>query len=314
MNNRPSGLGRGLSALIPGDTTQEPVAGLQELSVKQIHPNRYQPRSQFDEAALESLTASIREIGVLQPVLVRPSEEGFELIAGERRWRAARRAGLQLIPAIVRPIDDQQSLEQAVVENLHRQDLNALEEAAAYEQLIEEFELTQEQVAERVGKSRSTVTNTLRLLQLGPGVQRRLLEGEISAGHARALLAVTDRSEQDALAQRIVDEDLNVRSAERLVKGESIDRQPELVLGDPTSDSSSSSGSSDPSSTDTERTSRRRAAAPKDAALLELERLLADHLSTSVELTMGSGKGRIVIDFADLEDLERIYQTLNPGA
>lgn len=172
----------------------------------------------FDEEALEGLTDSVRELGVLQPVLVRAKDDGYELIAGERRWRAAKRAGLPTIPAVVRTTDDVSSLEQALVENLHRQDLNALEEAAAYQQLIEDFGLTQDQVAKRVGKSRSTVANQLRLFQLPPAVQKLVGEGLISAGHAKALLAHPDRSYQELLARRAVAESLSVRDLERLVK------------------------------------------------------------------------------------------------
>ena len=167
MNQRRSGLGRGLGALIPTEASGDDDASLQEIPTTSIVPNRYQPREHFDEDTLASLTASVREIGVLQPILVRRSTDGtYELIAGERRWRAAKRAGLPMIPALVRDVPDVHALEQALVENLHRQDLNALEEAAAYQQLIEDFQLTQEEVAQRVGKSRSAVTNSLRLFQL----------------------------------------------------------------------------------------------------------------------------------------------------
>ena len=189
---RRSGLGKGLGALIPTEVVGDRASALREVPISSIRPNALQPRTHFDEEAMSSLAASIQELGVLQPVLVRAidgADESYELIAGERRWRAARRAGLQTIPVLVqaRPTDVH-SLEQALVENLHREDLNPLEEAAAYQQLIDEFGLTHEQVATRVGKSRAAVTNTLRLLQLPSGVQRALAEGTISAGHARALL------------------------------------------------------------------------------------------------------------------------------
>src|SRR5271166_6468342 len=199
---RRSGLGKGLGALIPTEAVSDRGSALREVPISSIRPNVLQPRTLFDEEAMVSLAASIRELGVLQPVLVRAVDDGdesYELIAGERRWRAARRAGLQTIPVLVQVADDVASLEQALVENLHRVDLNALEEAAAYQQLIDEFGLTHEQVATRMGKGRATVTNTLRLLQLPAGAQRALAERTISAGHARALLGTPDRALQEKL-------------------------------------------------------------------------------------------------------------------
>src|ERR1700735_2312390 len=218
---RRSGLGKGLSALIPGEATGESDSLLRVVPISHIRPNAYQPRSHFDEESMGSLAASIREVGLLQPVLVRElegEEDSYELIAGERRWRAARRAGLQTLPLPGQGAHDVASLEQALVENLHRVDLNALEEAAAYQQLIDEFGLTHEQVATRMGKGRATVTNTLRLLQLPAGAQRALAERTISAGHARALLGTPDRALQEKLVERIVDEGLTVRAVEDLVR------------------------------------------------------------------------------------------------
>src|SRR5580700_7774524 len=218
---RRSGLGKGLSALIPSEATGESDSLLRVVPISHIRPNAYQPRSHFDEESMGSLAASIREVGLLQPVLVRElegEEDSYELIAGERRWRAARRAGLQTIPVLVQVADDVASLEQALVENLHRVDLNALEEAAAYQQLIDEFGLTHEQVASRMGKGRATVTNTLRLLQLPAGAQRALAERTISAGHARSLLGTPDRALQERLVERIVEEGLTVRAVEDLVR------------------------------------------------------------------------------------------------
>src|ERR1700733_7700514 len=220
---RRSGLGKGLSALIPGEATGESDSLLRVVPISHIRPNAYQPRSHFDEESMGSLAASIREVGLLQPVLVRElegEEDSYELIAGERRWRAARRAGLQTIPVLVQVADDGARLEKGLVENLHRVDLNALEEAAAYQQLIDEFGLTHEQVATRMGKGRATVTNTLRLLQLPAGAQRALAEGTISAGHARALLGTPDRALQDHLVVQIVEEGLTVRAVEDRVRGE----------------------------------------------------------------------------------------------
>ena len=203
---RRSGLGRGLSSLIPDVDGTAAVAGVGDLTmipVDQVVPNPNQPRVHFDEAALGDLADSIAQIGVLQPVLVRRVDDGFQLIAGERRWRAARRAGLTEIPAIVRDSDDVAAVEEALVENLHRADLTALEEAAAYLQLIEDFHLTHDDVAKRVGKSRSAVTNTLRLMGLPPEVQRLLADGKLSAGHARALLGTADRTLQEQLAGKV---------------------------------------------------------------------------------------------------------------
>ena len=215
---RRSGLGRGLGALIP-PSTGEAESAYQQLPVSAIQPNPNQPRKTFDEEALAGLTASVREIGVLQPVLVRPlAEEGFVLIAGERRWRAAKRAGLQLIPALVRTTDDTGALQQALVENIQRENLNPLDEAAAYQQLIEDFKLTHDEVATRVGKSRAAITNALRLFQLPPSIQKLVVEGSLSAGHARALLGSPDRVFQESLARRAVADGLSVRAVEEAVR------------------------------------------------------------------------------------------------
>lgn len=294
--SRRSGLGKGLGALIPteggatggGSTTD----GLRELPVSSIHANRHQPRTVFDEEALNSLVESVRSLGVLQPVLVRAGENDgqYELIAGERRWRAARRAGLQTIPAVVKQVEDMGALEQAVVENLHRADLNPLEEAAAYQQLIEDFGLTQEQAAKRVGKSRSAIANLLRLFQLPPTVQRAISEGSLSAGHAKVLLSTPDRAYQEALAKRIVAEDLSVRATEQIIRErEELEEQLAPTGTDPQPD-------------------RRRLRPP---GLLELEELLSARLDTRVKVEMGAKKGKMNIEFANLEDLERIYRIIN---
>lgn len=301
---RKGGLGRGLTALIPttepGDETAGP--GLQELPIGSVQPNPLQPRRVFDEESLEGLTDSVRELGVLQPVLVRAKDDGYELIAGERRWRAAKRAGLPTIPAVVRTTDDVSSLEQALVENLHRQDLNALEEAAAYQQLIEDFGLTQEQVAKRVGKSRSAVANQLRLFQLPPAVQKLVGEGLISAGHAKALLGHPDRSYQEMLARRAVSESLSVRDLERLVK-ERLDLESGLGA---TSDDAEDAVDGDTEGTGGEPPERKL----RPPGLLELEELLATRLDTRVSIAMTSKRGKVTIDFANLEDLERIYRLI----
>ena len=288
---RRGGLGKGLGALIPpGGEDGVDVGGLEELPISSIEPNRYQPREHFDEEALGSLADSIREVGVLQPILVRPADDGcYELIAGERRWRAARRVGLQTIPALVRVTDDSTALEHALVENLHRDNLNPLEEAAAYQQLIEDFHLTHDEVASRVGRSRASISNTLRLLQLPPSIQRSVQEKKLSMGHARALLGSPDRSFQEELAKRIVAEDLSVRATEDAVR----EHQGEPS---PTADA----GQAAP-------VARRRLRPP---GLLELEEMLGDHLETRVKITMGSSRGKVVVEFSTLEDLERIYRLM----
>jgi ParB family transcriptional regulator, chromosome partitioning protein len=298
VNQRRSGLGRGLGALIPAEVLGEAGAALQEIPTASIVPNRYQPREHFDEETLTSLTASVRELGVLQPILVRRADGGtYELIAGERRWRAAKRAGLPMIPALVRDVGDVHALEQALVENLHRQDLNALEEAAAYQQLIEDFRLTQEEVAQRVGKSRSAVANALRLFQLPPSVQRMLADSRLSAGHARALLTTPDRARQEQLAEQIVREGLSVREVEQLVRAADPDPEPvitdEVAVAEPSDDGEP-------------------AGQVRAPAVLELEELLSARLHTRVKVSLGSNRGRVVVEFADLDDLERIYRIITP--
>ena len=297
---RRSGLGKGLSSLIPADVETD-GSTFREIDIDAVVPNRYQPRDHFDEETLSSLAASIAEVGVIQPIVVRSTDEGYELIAGERRWRAARRANLPSIPALIRDSDDLGSLETAVVENLHRQDLNALEEAAAYQQLIEDFDLTQEEVATRVGRSRSSVANTIRLLQLSGSVQRLVIEGQLSAGHARALLAAPDHAEQERLAQQIVSERLTVREIENLLRD-----------GELTDDADDDEESSDGKRAGKRKPSSKTAGGTKDAGVLELEELLASRLETRVKVQLGKGPGRLVIDFADLIDLERIYRVITP--
>jgi ParB family transcriptional regulator, chromosome partitioning protein len=292
---RRGGLGKGLGALIPSDVAPSSAAGLatrpgiEEAPINQIDPNPYQPRNRFDEESLAGLTASIRELGVLQPILVRQvGDDRYAIIAGERRWRAAKRAGLQFIPVIVRQVNDELTLQHALVENLHRDDLNPLEEAAAYQQLVEDFDLTQEEVAHKVGKSRSAVANLLRLFQLPPQVQRLVAEGRVSAGHAKALLGTPDRAFQESLARRVATDGLSVRETEEAV------RRRNGLAGAPSGSSGSSTG----------RTKLR------PPGLLELEELLAEQLDTRVSINVGPKRGRVVIEFADLEDLERIYRVM----
>ncbi len=299
---RRSGLGRGLGALIPTDITGDAGSGLREVPVGLISPNPHQPRAYFDEEALASLTASVAELGVLQPILVREiGDDRYELIAGERRWRAAKRAGLPSIPVVVRTVDDVLSLEQALVENLHREDLNPLEEAAAYQQLMEDFELTQEAVAQKVGKSRSAVANTLRLFQLPPSIQRLVAENQLAAGHAKALLGTPDRAFQDQLAKQIVADGLSVREAEEAVR-----RHNEVDAAEPEEAVPADAPA-------VAKTSTPRLRPP---GLLELEELLAAHLDTRVSVSMAGsdGKGKVVVEFGGLEDLERIYRVMTGPA
>ena len=287
---RRSGLGKGLGALIPNEVQGDRTSRLLEVPVSAIRPNPHQPRTSFDEESLAGLAASVAELGVLQPVLVRSvGDDAFELIAGERRWRAAKRAGLPSIPAIVREVGGVAAVEQALVENLHRADLNPLEEAAAYQQLIEDFGLTHDQLSTRVGKSRAAITNTLRLFQLPPAVQRLVADGDLTAGHARALLGTPDRAFQESLARRAVAEQLSVRAVEEAVR----DRN---ELGGAPRNSPSSAGAT--------------GGRLRPPGVLELEGLLSDLLATRVKVDIGAKRGKVLIEFADLEDLERIYQAM----
>jgi ParB family chromosome partitioning protein len=295
---RRSGLGRGLGALIPPAEVPSSVPSaaadeVREVAVDDIVPNRYQPRAAFDEDGLRELASSIDALGVLQPLLVQrrhgpDGQEQFELIAGERRWRAARVAGLTHVPVIVRSVEAQQSLEQALVENLQREDLNPVEEALAYRQLVDEFSLSHDEIATRVGRSRSAVTNTLRLLNLGPEALELVTSGALGAGHGRALLGIDHPEQQASLARRAAAEGWSVRRVEDEVKL----RLARAVAPEPAAhDDVPSPGD-------------------RAAALLELEGLLSDHLSTRVSVQLGRGRGKVLIEFADIEDLERIYQAI----
>ena len=295
---RQGGLGRGLGALIPSEPSR-PVddSPLRDIPVGDIVPNTYQPRQAFDEEALVALTASVRELGVLQPVLVRKhGDTQFELIAGERRWRAATRAGLDRIPAIVRDVDNETSLAQAIVENVQRAELNAIEEAAAFQQLIEDFSLTQEQVATRVGRSRPAVANALRLLQLPVDVQLLIIDGRISAGHGRVLVTV-DASARSALVNQVLSNGLSVRALEAMVR-----------------DSDAAPGGGSPQPDDLQASGDAVIGATKPPALLELEELLGDLFATKVGITLGNKRGRVTIDFADIDDLERIYTLMTEAS
>ncbi len=294
---RRSGLGRGLGALIPSEMVEHRPATLVELPVAALEPNPRQPRRHFEEESLASLTASVRELGVLQPVLVRRlAPDRYELIAGERRWRSAKRAGLVTIPAVVRETDDSSSLEQALVENLHREDLNPLEEAAAYQQLLDDFGLTHEQLSRRVGKSRAAITNALRLFQLPPPVQKLVGEGQLSAGHARAILGTPDRAFQESIARRAVSEQLSVRMVEDLVRSHEGTTQEGTVDASPEVPAAG--------------ISPRRPSRLRPPGVLELEELLSEHLATRVKVQVASNRGKVIVEFATLEDLERIYRSM----
>ncbi len=261
-----------------------------EIPLDAITPNPRQPREVFDEDALSELITSIKEVGLLQPVVVRQVGSGrYELIMGERRWRACHEAGLEAIPAIVRATDDEKLLLDALLENLHRAQLNPLEEAAAYDQLLKDFNCTHDQLADRIGRSRPQVSNTLRLLKLSPTVQRRVAAGVLSAGHARALLSVEDSEEQDRLAHRIVAEGLSVRAVEEIV----------TLMG-----SRSQKG---------QRSKGPRAGALVSPALTDLATRLSDRFETRVKVDLGQKKGKITVEFASMEDLERILGSLAPG-
>jgi ParB family chromosome partitioning protein len=316
--NQRRGLGRGLGALIPSGSpapaaeveAAEPVAGdsapeahrgddletvsgvrYAELGLDDVRPNPRQPRTVFDEDALAELVHSIREIGLLQPIVVRPVPDAatdgphFELVAGERRWRAGREAGLERIPAIVRETADDALLRDALLENLHRAQLNALEEAAAYQQMLDDFGCTQEELATRIGRSRPQVSNTLRLLRLPTPVQRRVAAGVISAGHARALLALDDTDAMDRLATRVVAEGLSVRAVEEIVAVGEADGRERARVARP-----------------------RRPTAP---GLTEIADRLSDRLETRVRIESGKSKGKVTIEFATLDDLRRIVDVID---
>jgi ParB family chromosome partitioning protein len=309
---RRGGLGRGLAALIPTgpvgpavgelasrerrddhlDAPSGRVAGAvyQEVPIGSIVPNPRQPRQSFDEESLAELEHSIREFGLMQPIVVRPVDVGcYELVMGERRWRAAQQAGLTTIPAIVRSTADDAMLRDALLENIHRAQLNPLEEAAAYQQLLEDFGVTHEQLASRIGRSRPVITNTIRLLRLPVAVQRRVAAGVLSAGHARALLGLDDPSAQEGLAARIVAEGMSVRATEEAVT---------LSLRDP----------SPPAP---------KAAAPRPMRAPGLQQLaenLSDAFDTRVKVELGRRKGRIVVEFGSVDDLERIVALMTVPA
>ncbi len=315
---RTGGLGRGLGALIPTGPAEEapaeigfapqpngaapasgpqPVAGARfaELPLDRIAPNPLQPREHFDPEALAELVTSIREVGLLQPIVVREIEadgEGprYELVMGERRWRASQEAGTGTIPAIVRETSDDDMLRDALLENLHRQQLNPLEEAAAYQQLLHEFGATHEELAGRIGRSRPQISNTIRLLQLPPAVQRRVAAGVLSAGHARAILGLPTPDAQEAMAHRVVAEGMSVRGVEEAVQ---------LAQAD---------------TPDEEKAPRAKNRRPVPQGLTELAERLSDRFETRVKVDMGRSRGKVTIEFATLDDLHRIVALIEPEA
>lgn len=282
MAARKSGLGRGLESLLPVD---RPQAGFSNIPLELIDPNPQQPRTLFDEEALASLAESIKAVGVLQPIVVRTLEDRYLLVAGERRCRAARLAGLTEVPAIIQgqDLDDTGSLTEALIENVQREDLSALEEAGGYQQLLEDFGLTHEMVADRVGKSRSAITNTLRLLQLPAAIQLMVGNGALAAGHARALLGLEDETYAVHIAERVVEEGWSVRQVEDAVRKRSASA----------------------------RTGPTRAKPPRPAAIIELEDRLGERLGTAVQISHGKRGGKVSIRYASLDDLERIYRLLS---
>jgi ParB family transcriptional regulator, chromosome partitioning protein len=281
------GLGRGLSALIPGaPEAGEMGSGLIEAPVNAIAPNPKQPRTRWDAEEIGALAASIREVGILQPIVIRRAEHGFELVAGERRLRAAKVAGLATVPAVLRDTNDADLLREALIENIHRQDLGPIELAEAFRQLLEELGLKQEELAERVGVSRSHVANTIRLLQLPLDSQQLLSDGKIQSGHARALLSLGDAGAQNALALRIAAEDLSVRETEELVRRyvDGPSQKPAKSAGEP-------GGST-------------------EVGLAEVEEILSEQLATRVQIQMGKKRGRVIIEFGSADDLERIVSEI----
>lgn len=292
MTQRPpraTGLGRGLNALIPAATGGS--SGLLTLQLHEIQPNPRQPRGTFDDRALEELAHSLREVGMLQPIVVRPAGAGrYEIVAGERRYRAARLAGLEQVPAVVRTTQDGDLLTEALVENIHRADLNPLEEAAAFQQLLDDFGVTHEQLAAKLGKSRPAISNALRLLTLPPALQQHVAQGTLSAGHARAIMAVADPKAQTRIARRVIADGLSVRATEALVRTLT-GKEPEGALNDLAA------------------AAKRRSASPYD----DLQRRLADALSTSVEIKGTPQRGRVLIDYAGPEDLQRLLDVIARG-
>jgi ParB family transcriptional regulator, chromosome partitioning protein len=284
------GLGRGLSALIPGAPEgAEATGGFLEVPVNAIAPNPKQPRTHFDDEALAGLATSIREVGILQPLVVRRTDDGrYEVIAGERRLRAAKAAGLPVVPVVLRDSGDEELLRDALIENIHREDLNPIEQAEAFKALLGDLGLKQEELADRVGVSRSHIANTIRLLALPLDVQQLLTDDKITAGHARALLSLGDKEAMSTLALRISAQDLSVRQTEEAVR---------RFVEAPT-DGKAAAAKTAPEP------------APMDAALAEVEEILSEQLATRVSIQMGAKRGRVTIEFGSTDDLERIVSEI----
>jgi ParB family transcriptional regulator, chromosome partitioning protein len=282
------GLGRGLSALIPGaPETGDGLSGLLEVPVNAVSPNPKQPRTHWDPAEIEALAASIREVGILQPIVVRRAgDNGYELVAGERRLRAAKVAGLATVPVVLRDTGDADLLREALIENIHRQDLGPIELAEAFRQLLEDLGLKQEELADRVGVSRSHIANTIRLLQLPLETQQLLTDAKIQAGHARALLALGEPDAMNTLALRVAAEDLSVRETEDLVR---------RYLEPPTKPDAVADVATTPST---------------DAGMAEVEEILSEQLATRVQIQHGKKRGRVVIEFGSIDDLDRIVSEI----
>jgi ParB family transcriptional regulator, chromosome partitioning protein len=281
------GLGRGLSALIPG-AVEEGGSGLLEIPIQGVTPNPKQPRTHFDEETIDSLAASIREVGVLQPIVVRRAQGGYELIAGERRLRAAKKAGLATIPAVIRDSEDADTLREAIIENIHREDLGPIELAEAFRSLLDDLGLKQETLAERLGVSRSHIANTIRLLALPLDVQQFLADDKITAGHARAVLSLGDKDAMSSLATRIAAEDLSVRQTEDIVR--------RFVEA--------------PKDAAEKRRVAEAITEQSDANLAEVEEILSEQLATRVSIQMGAKRGKVVIEFGSPDDLERIVSEI----
>ncbi len=289
MTTQRGGLGRGLSALIPGAPEAGEVgAGLLEIPTSAISPNPKQPRSRFDDATLSELAASIREVGILQPIVVRKTADGYEVVTGERRLRAAKLAGMATVPAVLRDSDDSDLLREALIENIHREDLNPIELAEAFRQLLDDLGLKQEDLADRVGVSRSHIANTIRLLALPLEVQQLLTDDRISAGHARALLALGDSEAITSLSLRVAAEDLSVRETEEIVR--------RFIEA--------------PADADKKPAKESAAAAPSDPSLGEVEEILSEQLATRVQIRMGRKRGQVLIEFGSADDLDRIVSEI----
>ncbi|MGJ7044735.1 ParB family chromosome partitioning protein [Thermoanaerobacterium thermosulfurigenes] len=276
VNNK-RGLGRGLQALIP-EIDEESAKGVEYIKISDIEPNQFQPRKHFDDESLKELSDSIKEHGIIQPIIVRRNDFGYQIVAGERRWRAAKLAGLKEVPAIVKDFDDQKVMEIALIENLQREDLNPIDEAKAYKSLMEQFNLTQEEISKRVGKSRSSIANSIRLLNLDEEVQNMLMEGKITTGHAKVILALQDAEKQNMIAKKIVDKNLNVRDTENLIK--------EVT------------------------SSKKKKRKESDAYIKEIEDNFCRFFGTKVKIIHGKNKGKILIEYYSEEDLSRLTELI----